>query len=60
MNVFSKYFTSLKLKLNNSGPSLFPKVQNSQLLDFMCFWEGVGCISSHPGAFAVVFFAKSK
>ena len=60
MDGFSEYFTSLKLKSNNSGPSLFPKVQKCQFLDFMCFMEGVGCISSHPGAFTVVFSAKGK
>ena len=58
MNGFSKYFTSLKLKLNCSGPSLLPKVQKCQFLDSMCFREGVGCISSHPGAFTGVFSAK--
>ena len=56
----SEYFTSLKLKLNNSGLSLFPKVQKCQILDSMCFMEGVGCISSHLGAFKGVSSAKGK
>ena len=60
MNGFLDYFTSLKLKWNNSGPSLFPKVQKCQFLDSLCFREEVWCISSDPGAFTVVFSAKGK
>ena len=60
INGFSEYFTSLKLRWNNSGPSLFPKVQKCQFLDSLCFREGSGCISSHPGAFTMVFSAKGK
>ena len=60
MNGFSEYFTSLKLKWNNSDPSLFPIVQKCQFLDSMCFRVGVRCISSHSEAFTVVFSAKGK
>ena len=42
MNGFSEYFTSLKLKLNNSGPSLFPKVQICQFFILNVLARGLG------------------
>ena len=42
MNGFSEYFTSLMLKGNHFGPSLFQKGQKFKILDSMCFREGCG------------------
>ena len=60
MNGFCEYFTtSLKLKLNNSGPSLFPKVQKCHFLDSL-FKGGGGMYKKSHWSIYSNFSAKDK